>query len=121
MTHPGAWSQCVQAGFPSPAADFAAKCIDVMDRMVVHPQATYSMRVSGEAVRELGIFEECWAISSVCSKKSKSAAVNARGVGKAGSGIRLRTGQTRYKTRAATLAEAAGPGVRTGVRCRRAG
>lgn len=46
----------VQAGFPSPAADFAAKRIDVMDRLVVHPQATYSMRVSGESMRELGIF-----------------------------------------------------------------
>lgn len=47
----------VQAGFPSPAADFAAKRIDVMERLVVHPQATYSMRVSGESMRELGIFD----------------------------------------------------------------
>lgn len=47
----------VQAGFPSPAADFAAKRIDVMDRLVLHPQATYSMRVSGESMRELGIFD----------------------------------------------------------------
>lgn len=28
-----------------------------MDRLVVHPQATYSMRVSGEFIRELGIFD----------------------------------------------------------------
>ena len=48
----------VHAGFPSPAADFTAKRIDVMDRLVVHPQATYAMRVSGESMRELGIFDK---------------------------------------------------------------
>ena len=47
----------VHAGFPSPAADFSAKRIDIMDRLVVHPQATYAMRVSGESMRELGIFD----------------------------------------------------------------
>ena len=47
----------VHAGFPSPAADFSAKRIDIMDRLVVHPQATYAMRVSGESMREIGIFD----------------------------------------------------------------
>jgi DNA polymerase V len=47
----------VHAGFPSPAADYSAKRIDIMDRLVVHPQATYAMRVSGESMRELGIFD----------------------------------------------------------------
>ncbi|WP_354595908.1 translesion error-prone DNA polymerase V autoproteolytic subunit [Hydrogenophaga sp. 2FB] len=49
-------STSVPAGFPSPAADFCAKRIDVMEHLVVHPQATYTMRVSGESMRELGIF-----------------------------------------------------------------
>lgn len=48
----------VHAGFPSPAADLTAKRIDVMDRLVVHPQAAYAMRVSGESMRELGIFDD---------------------------------------------------------------
>ena len=43
--------------FPSPAADFAVKRIDVTDRLVVHPQAAYPMRVSGESMRKLGIFD----------------------------------------------------------------
>lgn len=47
----------VHAGFPSPAAEFSAKRIDIMDRLVVHPQATNAMRVSGESMRELGIFD----------------------------------------------------------------
>lgn len=35
-------AKSVHAGFPSPAADFGAKCIDVLDRMVAHPQARAS-------------------------------------------------------------------------------
>ena len=31
----------VQAGFPSPAEDIAAKRIDVFERLVQHPEATY--------------------------------------------------------------------------------
>lgn len=52
-----AFSSSVPAGFPSPAAEFAAKRIDVMERLVVHPQATFTMRVSGESMREAGIFD----------------------------------------------------------------
>lgn len=51
-----AYSSSVAAGFPSPASEFAAKRIDVMERLVVHPQATFIMRVSGESMREAGIF-----------------------------------------------------------------
>jgi DNA polymerase V len=47
----------VRAGFPSPAEDFQAKRIDVLDRLVRHPQATYSMVVRGESMREAGIFD----------------------------------------------------------------
>lgn len=52
-----AFSSSVPAGFPSPAAEFAAKRIDVMERLVVHPQATFTMRVSGESMREAGILD----------------------------------------------------------------
>ncbi len=47
----------VCAGFPSPAEDFQAKRIDVLERLVKHPQATYSMSVRGESMREAGIFD----------------------------------------------------------------
>jgi DNA polymerase V len=47
----------VPAGFPSPAEDFQAKRIDVLERLVKHPQATYSMTVRGESMREAGIFD----------------------------------------------------------------
>lgn len=47
----------VRAGFPSPAEEFQAKRIDVLERLVKHPQATYSMTVRGESMREVGIFD----------------------------------------------------------------
>lgn len=45
----------VQAGFPSPAEDFAAKRIDLTAEFVIHPQATFLMRVAGESMQEFGI------------------------------------------------------------------
>ena len=47
----------IRAGFPSPAEEFQAKRIDVLERLVKHPQATYSMTVRGESMREVGIFD----------------------------------------------------------------
>jgi DNA polymerase V len=47
----------VQAGFPSPAEDLGAKRIDVLERLVKHPQATYQMTVRGESMRDAGIFD----------------------------------------------------------------
>ena len=47
----------VRAGFPSPAEDFQAKRIDVLEHLIKHPQATYSMTVRGESMREAGIFD----------------------------------------------------------------
>lgn len=55
--HVHALDGSVCAGFPSPAADFAARRIDVFERLVVHPQATFTMRVSGESMRDAGIFD----------------------------------------------------------------
>lgn len=47
----------VHAGFPSPAEDFQAKRIDVLERLVKHPQATYSMSVRGRSMEGVGIFD----------------------------------------------------------------
>lgn len=47
----------VHAGFPSPAEDFAVKRIDLTQELVTHPQATFLLRVSGDSMREDGIFD----------------------------------------------------------------
>ena len=47
----------VRAGFPSPAEDFAVKRIDLTEVLITHPQATFLLRVSGESMREAGIFD----------------------------------------------------------------
>lgn len=46
----------VCAGFPSPAEDFAVKRIDLTAVLVTHPQATFLLRVSGESMKDAGIF-----------------------------------------------------------------
>lgn len=45
----------VTAGFPSPAEDHCAKRIDLIERLITHPQATYLMRVRGLSMMEAGI------------------------------------------------------------------
>ena len=46
----------VHAGFPSPAEDFQGERIDVLKHIVRHPQATYTLRVRGDSMRDEGIF-----------------------------------------------------------------
>lgn len=45
----------IQAGFPSPAEDLAAKRVDLNEVLIKHPQATYLMRVRGDSMVEAGI------------------------------------------------------------------
>lgn len=47
----------VCAGFPSPAEDLGAQRIDLTQILVVHPQATYFLRASGQSMVEAGIFD----------------------------------------------------------------
>lgn len=47
----------VQAGFPSPADDFAVERLDLTTILVTHPQATFLVRVRGDSMREAGIFD----------------------------------------------------------------
>jgi DNA polymerase V len=47
----------VPAGFPSPADDFMVKRIDLTQELITHPQATFLLRVSGESMRDAGIFD----------------------------------------------------------------
>ncbi|MDP1587593.1 MAG: translesion error-prone DNA polymerase V autoproteolytic subunit [Prosthecobacter sp.] len=43
------------AGFPSPAADHMDKNLDLTEYLVLHPQATYFMRVKGDSMTGAGI------------------------------------------------------------------
>ncbi len=45
----------VRAGFPSPAEDLGAKRIDLAEKLIRHPQATFYWRARGHAMQELGI------------------------------------------------------------------
>lgn len=47
----------VKAGFPSPAEDLGATRIDVLEKLILHPAATYVMRASGDSMVEYGIFD----------------------------------------------------------------
>jgi len=47
----------VPAGFPSPAADYIDKPIDLNELLIAHPAATYFLRVSGESMIGAGIFD----------------------------------------------------------------
>jgi DNA polymerase V len=47
----------VTAGFPSPAADFQERPLNLDDLLIVHPAATYFARVQGDSMRNLGIRE----------------------------------------------------------------
>jgi DNA polymerase V len=47
----------VCAGFPSPAEDFSVKRIDLTEVLITHPQATFLLRVSGESMKDAGIWD----------------------------------------------------------------
>ena len=47
----------VCAGFPSPAEDLGAHRIDLTQILIVHPQATYFLRASGQSMVDAGIFD----------------------------------------------------------------
>lgn len=45
----------VAAGFPSPADDYMEGSLDLNERLVRNPAATFFVRVAGESMREAGI------------------------------------------------------------------
>jgi DNA polymerase V len=52
-----AFPTSVSAGFPSPAEDHLVQRIDLMAQLITHPQATFMLRVRGESMRDVGIFD----------------------------------------------------------------
>jgi DNA polymerase V len=47
----------VQAGFPSPAADFIDSSIDLNKHLIRHPSATFYARAKGDSMKDAGIFD----------------------------------------------------------------
>lgn len=47
----------IAAGFPSPADDHAVQRIDLMEQLIQHPQATFLLRVRGDSMKDVGIFD----------------------------------------------------------------
>jgi DNA polymerase V len=46
-----------EAGFPSPAADYQHESLDLNEKFVHHPEASYFVRVKGESMIGLGILD----------------------------------------------------------------
>ncbi|MDA8481266.1 translesion error-prone DNA polymerase V autoproteolytic subunit [Citrobacter sp. Awk 4] len=51
------FSDLVQCGFPSPAADYVEQRIDLNELLVQHPSATYFVKASGDSMIDAGIGE----------------------------------------------------------------
>ena len=51
------FSSKVQAGFPSPADDYLDKKIDLNEHLIKHPAATFLIRVQGDSMVGIGIYE----------------------------------------------------------------
>ena len=47
----------VHAGFPSPAADYAQKRINLNEHLLINEQASYLFRVRGESMIDIGIYD----------------------------------------------------------------
>ena len=47
----------VPAGFPSPADDYVEQRISLDKHLIRHPESTFFMRVAGNSMRGLGIFD----------------------------------------------------------------
>ena len=46
------------AGFPSPAGDYQHESLDLNEKFVRHPEASYYVRVKGESMVGLGLYED---------------------------------------------------------------
>jgi DNA polymerase V len=47
----------VHAGFPSPADDYIENVLDLNELVIRHPQATFFVRVTGDSMKNAGIFD----------------------------------------------------------------
>lgn len=49
--------KAVPAGFPSPADDYVQQRLSLDEHLVQHRESTFFMRVGGDSMRDLGIFD----------------------------------------------------------------
>ncbi|EMP9723412.1 translesion error-prone DNA polymerase V autoproteolytic subunit [Enterobacter cloacae] len=49
------FSDLVQCGFPSPAADYVEQRIDLNELLISHPSSTYFVKAAGDSMIEAGI------------------------------------------------------------------
>jgi len=49
------YSDVVQCGFPSPAADYVEQRIDLNELLIAHPSSTYFVKAAGDSMIEAGI------------------------------------------------------------------
>lgn len=52
----------IQAGFPSPAADYMEHVIDLNEILIKNPSSTFIGKISGTSMQEIGIFDGSLAI-----------------------------------------------------------
>jgi len=50
--------ESIPAGFPSPAEDYLEKTLDLNEHLVLHPEATFFVRVSGDSMTGAGIHHD---------------------------------------------------------------
>lgn len=51
-----AFVSSISAGFPSPADDYLDTPLDFNDLLIVHPAATFAVRVAGDSMQGVGLF-----------------------------------------------------------------
>jgi len=49
--------KAVSAGFPSPADDYVERRLSLDDHLIQHRESTFFMRVAGDSMRGMGIFD----------------------------------------------------------------
>ncbi|WP_423187682.1 translesion error-prone DNA polymerase V autoproteolytic subunit [Alishewanella sp. d11] len=52
------YSHPIAAGFPSPAQDYVERTLDLNQLCIRHPSATFFVKVSGESMKNAGIYHE---------------------------------------------------------------
>ncbi len=50
------YASSVKAGFPAPAEDYAEERLDLNAHLIQHPSSTFFLRVSGDSMKDVGIF-----------------------------------------------------------------
>jgi DNA polymerase V len=48
----------ISAGFPSPADDYIDKSLDLNELLIKSPSSTFFVRVSGDSMKDIGIFND---------------------------------------------------------------